>query len=207
MKRQRLSSTDFAADAETVARRLLGCVLVRVLDDGSRLAGMVVEAEAYIGTDDRASHAYAGRRTARNQSMYGPPGTAYVYFTYGMHHCFNVACGRVDEPPAVLIRGLEPLEGLDLMGARRRTAGRGAAGVLDPRALCSGPAKLCQALSIDRRLDGVDLTRCPELFLERGSPVAAADIASGPRIGLSAAGEWSLAPLRYWIKGNPHVSR
>jgi len=207
MTPRRLTRADFARSAEDLAQRLLGSLLVRVTDEGLRLTGRIVETEAYIGIEDRASHAYGGWRTARNESMYGPPGTAYVYFTYGMHHCFNIACGSTGEPPAVLIRALEPIEGVEDMATRRAKARQGAIGVLRTRDLCSGPAKLCQSLCIDRRLDGVDLKRCPFLYLERGDRLDAAAIGTGPRVGLGSVGEWSRAPLRYWIKGNPHVSR
>ncbi len=207
MKRQRWTSADFAGSAEDLAQRLLGNLLVRVTDEGHRLSGRIVETEAYIGIEDRASHAFEGRRTARNESMYGPPGTAYVYFTYGMHHCFNIACGRAGEPPAVLIRALEPVEGLEQMTRLRRGTRRMPTIGLRTTDLCSGPAKLCQALDIDRRLDGVDLGQSPLLSVERGLAVNGTEIATGPRVGLGPVGEWANAPLRYWIKGNPHVSR
>src|SRR5262245_46221232 len=105
----------FAGSAISLARRLLGAVLVRVLDDGEVLAGRIVETEAYLGVRDAASHAYKGRRTERNEAMYARPGTAYVYFTYGMHYCMNVVCGKEDVPAAVLLRALEPLAGLERM--------------------------------------------------------------------------------------------
>src|SRR5687768_9861033 len=146
-----------SADPITVARRLLGQRLVRVVD-GSRLAGTIVEAEAYLGAEDRAAHTFGGRRTARNESMYLPGGHAYVYFTYGAHYCLNVVCGQRDEGVAVLIRALEPTEGLDLMFAKRPKAKRASD-------LCSGPGKLTQAMEIDRQLDGVDLRTSDALFV------------------------------------------
>ena len=129
--------TDFGRDPVTTARRLLGQRLVRVID-GQRIAGLIVEVEAYLGEKDRAAHTYGGRRTDRNASMYLAGGHIYVYFVYGMHHCANVVCGREDEGVAVLLRGLEPTEGLESMYARRTRA-------RTPRDLCSGPAKLSQA--------------------------------------------------------------
>jgi DNA-3-methyladenine glycosylase len=174
------------------------------MPDGTRVSGTIVETEAYIGPIDRASHAYNRRRTARNESMYGPPGTAYVYFTYGMHHCFNVVCGRVDDPIAVLVRALIPVEGLEFMKTRR---GRPDAA---PESLCSGPGKLCQALAIDRSLDGVDLARDTRLFVEdsgAGSPDEEEHIGVSPRIGIGSAGAWAAAPLRWYVRGCPHVSR
>jgi DNA-3-methyladenine glycosylase len=193
-------------DAVSVARRLLGQTLVRVLDDGTRLAGTIVETEAYLGVHDRGAHTFGGRRTRRNQSMYLPGGHAYVYFTYGMHFCMNVVCGREGEGTAVLLRALEPTEGLDGMFTRRRRAQR-------PRDLCSGPGKLTAALAIDRVLDGANLLTSPILFIERGRGRCLPErlIGVGPRIGLNpaaeAAGEWAGRPLRFYVKGNQHVSR
>ncbi|MBE9470995.1 MAG: DNA-3-methyladenine glycosylase, partial [Chloroflexi bacterium] len=144
----RLSRDFFVRDTLTVARALLGQRLVRMLD-GVRLSGRIVEVEAYIGEKDQASHARCGL-TGRNAPMFGPPGHAYVYFIYGMHHCFNVVTERQNYPAAVLIRALEPLEGIEVMRARR-------GGVPHVR-LTNGPARLCQALNIDRRrFDGADM--------------------------------------------------
>lgn len=182
---------------------MLGQRLVRVLEDGTRLAGVIVETEAYLGVMDRAAHAFGGRRTARNESMYGPPGTAYVYFTYGMHHCFNIVCGRAGEPTAVLVRALEPTEGLDEM--RRR---RGLGPESPETSLCSGPAKVCQALGIDRGLDGIDLAADPRLLVERARVRAfpGERLANTARIGVGYAEDWAEAPLRWLVRGNPHVS-
>ena len=199
---ERLGRAFFARDPVTLAQDLLGVVLVRVLDSGERLSGVIVETEAYLGVKDRAAHAFGGRRTARNESMYGQPGTAYVYFTYGMHHCVNVVCGGVDEPVAVLIRALEPREGLEAMAANR---GRVRAPVVS---LCSGPGKLCQAMAIDRELDGVDLPSDGRLFLEAGAdgPINARAVRCGPRIGLGDVGVWASRRLRWWVGDSAHVS-
>lgn len=192
----RLPREFFAADARTLARRLLGCVLVRLVD-GTRLAGLIVETEAYVGVRDAASHAYRGRRTPRNESMYARPGTLYVYFTYGMHHCCNVVCATEGDPQAVLVRALEPLEGLDVMRRYRRGSEH----------LCSGPARLCQALAIDRSLDGEDLTRSTRVWLEAPPEgVRLGRIGRSARIGVAYAGEWSRRPLRWFVVGNRHVS-
>lgn len=203
----RLRRGFFRADAVSLARRLLGMRLVRVLEDGARLAGAIVETEAYCGVEDRACHSFGGRRTPRNDAMYARPGTAYVYFTYGMHHCFNVVCGREDEPVAVLIRALEPAEGIERM--RRARQSQRSKTPLDDRALTSGPARLCQALSIDRTLNGVDLARSGALWIERGVgvPTGRGRIRTGPRIGVSSAGDWALRPLRFWVADSPWVSR
>jgi DNA-3-methyladenine glycosylase len=188
-------------DPETVARRLLGQRLVRTLG-GVRLAGTIVEVEAYLGPRDRAAHTYGGRRTARNESMYLGGGHAYVYFTYGIHHCFNVVCGRRDDGTAVLIRALEPTEGLASMFGRRPAAKRATD-------LCSGPGKLTEALALDRALDGVDLRRSRELFVERlrAQAVPARRVARTARIGVGYAGAWARRRLRFFIQGSPHVSR
>lgn len=193
----------FALPADRLARALLGQRLVRRFEDGSRLAGLIVETEAYMGVEDRACHSYAGRRTPRVEPMYMQAGTAYVYFTYGMHHCFNIVCGEIDEPVAVLIRALQPTEGLDAMRARR-----GRAASADDRLLCSGPARLCQALDIDRRHTGLDLVRSDSIWIETGPNVAATRaIKSGPRIGIDSAGAWAHKPFRYWFEDDPNVSR
>lgn len=180
-----------------VARDLLGRTLVRKTKDG-RVSGVIVETEAYLGIPDRAAHTYGGRRTARTASMWADGGTVYVYFTYGMHHCANVVAGRDGDPVAVLLRALAPQEGIPLMQRRR---GKN----VD---LCTGPARLCQALAIDRTLDGEDLVSGDEIFVEEGPvDVAAAKIARAPRVGVGYAGAWARRLLRYYVKGDPNVSR
>jgi len=187
-----------------LARALLGQRLVRVLDKpkGVRLAGLIVEVEAYLGEPDKAAHTFGGRRTPRNESMWQAGGRAYVYFTYGMHHCVNVVASVAGHPVAVLIRALEPTEGLDLMYRRRPAARR-------DTDLCSGPAKLCQALDIDLALDGHDMVKGPSLFIERvrKSAMSISRITLGSRVGVSYADEWADKPLRFYINNNPHVSR
>jgi DNA-3-methyladenine glycosylase len=194
----RLSRKFYQRDAETLARALLGRVLVRVLEDGTRLAGRIVETEAYLGVEDKAAHSYGGQRTPRNAAMWGPAGHAYVYFIYGMHFCMNVVARRAGDPQAVLLRALEPLEGLELMRGHR--AGRIPAARLKPRDLCSGPARLCQALAIDRGLDHADLVTGNELFIERGRPVPPERILATPRIGIGYAEEWADKPLRFAVR-------
>ncbi len=197
--------TAMDADPLTLARRLLGQRLVRILN-GRRLAGAIVEVEAYLGAEDRAAHTWGGRRTPRNESMYLPGGHAYVYFTYGMHFCLNVVCGGRDEGVAVLIRALEPTEGIQAMFARRPGARR----ITD---LCSGPGKLAQALAIDRSLDGVDLRVSSRLFIEqaRRRAMPRGLVGSSARIGLNPdstwRGDWHQRPLRLFVLNNSHVSR
>lgn len=212
---RRLARRDLAKPAATLARELLGCTLVRILPDGTRLAGRIVETEAYEGVDDRAAHSFGGRRTLRVEPMYAQAGTAYVYFTYGMHHCINVVCGKRDEPVAVLIRALEPLEGLDHMRARRATrpstGGRAKSRKGAPprdRDLCRGPASLCRALGIDRDLNAEDLTTSPRIWLEHGSLSVAerAVVHATPRIGIGYAGKCRHKPLRFLVGSSPCVS-
>jgi DNA-3-methyladenine glycosylase len=201
---RRLGRTTLALDAASLAPRLLGQSLVRILSDGTRLAGRIVETEAYVGFGDRACHSFGGRRTPRNEAMYARAGTAYVYFTYGMHWCFNVVCGRVDEPVAVLIRAIEPTEGLGRMRALRRAASGRA--VVD-RDLARGPARLCQALAIDGELNGIDLASDDRLFLQSSRRVQPHAFHASPRIGVDRAGEWARAPLRFYLAGSRFVSR
>jgi DNA-3-methyladenine glycosylase len=168
------------------------------------LRGRVVEVEAYLGVLDRAAHTFGGRRTARNESMWLDGGHAYVYFTYGMHWCLNIVAESEGVPTACLIRALEPLEGIEEM-RRRRTGLRSLAGLPDTE-LCSGPAKLTQALGIDRSLDGEDLVESKTLFLVRGSNHSF-EIARSARIGVAYAGDWARKPLRFYLRENEFVSR
>jgi DNA-3-methyladenine glycosylase len=189
-----LPASFYARPTPVVARRLLGHVLVSEVG-GRRTAGRIVETEAYLGPDDPASHGYRARRTRRNASMFEPPGTAYVYFTYGMHWCLNAVTEREGFPAAVLIRALEPLAGLATMRRRRRSS--------SDRELCSGPAKLCQALGVTGREDGVSLTRGRLRIVRQRSRQRDAIIVT-PRIGITRAVDW---PLRFLIAGSPWVSR
>lgn len=195
----------FTTDAITLARRLLGQRLVRI-ERGQRRACIIVETEAYLGTHDLASHAANGRRTPRNEAMYAIAGTSYVYFTYGMHHCFNVVCGRINEPAAVLIRAAEVTEGEGLMRARLPEARRASTPTRD---LCRGPGRLCRALDIDRALNCIDLTTSDELWIERVRRrcVRSSAIGVSPRIGVDYARHWSLKPLRFFLHQSPCVSR
>ncbi|GMV26851.1 MAG: putative 3-methyladenine DNA glycosylase [Phycisphaerae bacterium] len=200
----RLDREFFSTSAPRLARALLGKVLVRVLD-GRRLAGVIVETEAYCGPRDLGSHARGGRRSARNEAMYAQAGTAYVYFTYGMHYCMNVVCGDVDEPVAVLLRALEPVEGTDAMSVLRGPSRGGRARPVTD--LCSGPGKLCQALGIDRGLNHTDLVTSPVLFLEEPTRPVRLGVRRTARIGLGNAGAWTHKPLRWVVATNPHVSK
>ena len=193
----RLDRAFFARDTLRVARELLGQRLVRAWA-GQRVSGRIVETEAYIGQDDAACHASRGR-TARNAVMFGPAGHAYVYFVYGMHYCFNIVTEAEGFAAAVLVRALQPIEGLDIMRGRRQ--GRDDAG------LTNGPAKLCSALAIDRALNGTDLVTGDELWVEDDDPIPDVRVVTGPRIGVRGDERALTVPWRFWIRGNPYVSR
>jgi len=182
----------------TVARELLGKLLVVPATDGSRVSGMIVETEAYRGPEDRASHAYGGRRTKRTETMYQLGGTVYVYFVYGMYYQFNVVTNIRDTPHAVLVRALQPVEGIENMRDRRQTH--------SDRNLTSGPGKLCIAMGIDRKLDGEDLLG-ERVWIEEGEKIPRTRIATGPRVGIDYAEEWIEKPWRFWLKDNPFVSK
>jgi len=183
-----LSQTFYDRPTLTVARELIGARLVRVLD-GVRLAGIIIEAEAYVGEADLGCHAKSGK-TKRNAPMYGPPGHAYVYFTYGMHWMLNAVTEREGFPAAVLIRAMEPVEGADITSARRQ--GRDT----------NGPAKLTQALGIDASLNGVSLCDpATGLWIEAGTPVSGSDIIASPRVGLDTVPEpWKSVPWRFQLR-------
>ena len=194
-RRRALPRAFFARDSREVAPELLGKVLVHDDPEAGRLAVRLVEVEAYAGADDPGSHGFRGP-TARNATMFGPAGYLYVYFTYGMHWCANVVCGDEGWASAVLLRGAEPLEGLDAFRHRRPAA-------RSDRDLCSGPARLAQALGLDRTHDGADLVRGPiRLFDDGAAPAAAVSI----RIGLSA-GRGDDHPWRWYGPGDPNVTR
>lgn len=190
-------------DALIVAEELLGKTLVHEIN-GQRLSARIVETEAYMGIIDKAAHSYGGRRTARVEVMYGAPGHAYVYFVYGMHHCFNIVTREEGTPQAVLIRALEPLEGLETMAQNRFGAtlsGHSPSQIIN---LANGPGKLCQALAIDRSLNGEDL--CGEkLYLTEGDKQDFT-IVSAKRIGINYAEEAIDYPWRFYIQDNKYVS-
>ena len=184
----------YARDTEIVSRELLGAVLECKTDDGTA-SGIIVETEAYVGEHDAACHAAAGR-TRRTEPLYGPAGNAYVYFIYGMHWCINAVTRAEGFPSAVLIRALEPLSGIPLMRRRRPHA-------RSDRDLTNGPGKLCAALGIDRRMNGLPLQRYP-VVIRAGSIVKDNDVVITPRIGVSRAADW---PLRFLVRDNPFVSQ
>jgi DNA-3-methyladenine glycosylase len=192
--RRPLPASFYARETEVVAGELLGAILVCATDDGET-SGRIVETEAYLGEHDLACHAAAGR-TARTEPLYGAAGTAYVYFIYGVHWCVNAVTRPVGQPSAVLIRAVEPLEGLPLMRRRRGAARRD----VD---LTNGPGKLCQAMGITGHHNTLSLQRS-SLRIVAGGSVDDEDVAVTPRIGITQCADW---PLRWVIAGNPYVSR
>jgi DNA-3-methyladenine glycosylase len=191
----------FARHATEVAPDLLGCVIEHQTPDGL-VAVALTETEAYAGETDPASHAYRGK-TRRNAVMFGPPGHAYVYFTYGMHFCVNLVCLGENTASAVLLRAGSVIAGEEL--ARTRRAGRGPDRAIPARDLARGPARLCQALGIDRSLDGADVCAADSPLRVRmpGTTARSVKISSGPRVGVAVAAE---VPWRFWLEGEPTVS-
>lgn len=183
---QTLPRSFYDRDAESVAREVLGKLLVRRVDRRSRV-GRIVETEAYLGPTDLAAHSSRGL-TKRTAVMHGPPGHAYVYLIYGMYHCLNLVTGPGDLPSAVLLRALEPIANLDSVNT-------------------SGPGRLCRALDIDLRLNGHDLTRGELVVAEPPTPLGPFEIVARPRIGVDYAGEWARKPLRFYIAGSRSISR
>lgn len=184
----------FARDTEVVARELLGCVLECHSPEGVA-SGRIVETEAYVGEHDLACHAAAGR-TRRTEPLYGPPGLSYVYFIYGVHWCFNAVTRDAGLPSAVLVRAIEPLDGIEIMRSRRPAARRD----ID---LTNGPGKLCAALGIDERHNALPLDR-PPLVIREGAAVSSARVHITPRIGITRCADW---PLRWVVTDSPYVSR
>ena len=187
----------FAGSSLAVAPRLLGCVLEHETSEGL-VAVALTEVEAYNGSNDPASHAYRGR-TGRNAVMFGEPGHAYVYFTYGMHFCVNMVCRPEGTASAVLLRAGRVTDGVPLATARRPAARNG-------NELARGPARLCQALGIDRGLDGADVCSPGSPLRIRPAPgpgQLVPDVSRGPRVGISAAAD---RPWRFWLTGDPTVS-
>jgi DNA-3-methyladenine glycosylase len=194
--RKILPRSFYERETDRVAQELLGKIIVRVIDAQTVLMGRIVETEAYMGITDLASHAYGGKRI-RNAPLYGPVGHAYVYFIYGMYNCINFVSRAKDVPAGgVLIRALEPLEGIEYMKAHRHT------NIL--RALTSGPGKLTKAFSITRVLNEIDVTKKGALYVIDAPSLLPKDIIASPRIGLSKGRE---PLLRYYIKDNPFVSK
>jgi DNA-3-methyladenine glycosylase len=183
-----------------VARDLLGKLLV-VPDPetGERVSGMIVETEAYLGETDKAAHSYGGRRTARNEITYAEGGHVYVFFVYGMYYQLNLVTGAADDPHVVLIRAVEPVEGIEIMRERR--------GEMKDANLTSGPGKLCIAFGITRELNGEDLIEGERIWVEDHRKFRAKEIETGPRVGIDYAEEFAHEPWRFWVRENRFVSK
>ncbi|WP_054955410.1 DNA-3-methyladenine glycosylase [Paenibacillus dakarensis] len=200
---QPLPSSIFTDTALESAPKLLGQTLVRSTEDGE-IRCKIVETESYGGVEDKGSHAYGARRTARTETMFHAGGACYVYLIYGMYHCVNVVTGKEHDPQAVLIRAVEPLTSRD---AELMKLYRGKLPAGKPANLSNGPGKLCRALRIDKSLNGCQLNQMNgPLYLELGEDVSRLSIVQAPRINIPYADEYAAKPWRFYIKGNPYVS-
>ncbi len=189
----------YQRDTITVARDLLGKILVHECAEGTT-AGRIVETEAYRGPEDQAAHSSGGRRTPRNEVMFGEKGHAYVYFIYGMYFCFNITAGDIKgKPEAVLIRALEPVEGEALMAKRRGAA------VKKQVTLANGPSRLCMAMGLSKAQNGADVTVKP-FYVKDALSISPDDVVDATRIGVDYAGDWKNKPWRFYIKDNSFVS-
>ena len=190
---------DFFTRTDTlrIARDLLGKLLVVSTEDGRRVSGMIVETEAYLGEIDKAAHSYGGRRTKRNEITYAEGGHVYVFFVYGMYYQLNLVTGAVDKPHVVLVRAVEPVEGIEIMRERR--------GEMKDKNLTSGPGKLCIAFGITRELNGENLTG-DRIWVEEYKKFGKSKVVSGPRIGINYAEEFVGMPWRFWLAENIYVS-
>ena len=193
----KLKRSFFEQNTVKVAVDLLGCFLVRQTEKGNVLKGCIVETEAYLGLKDDCCHSFSGRKTDRTKVMYMSGGYAYVYFTYGMHYCINVVTAGSEEPEAVLIRALEPIEGISTMKKNRSQK--------NIKNLTNGPAKLCQAFDIDRKFNGKEL-QGDSLYIAKGQRIPSENIVVSERIGISSLLSSCYWPLRFYIKDNPFVS-
>jgi DNA-3-methyladenine glycosylase len=186
----------FERDTIIVAQELLGKLLVHESTDG-KTVGKIVEVEAYIGPDDKGSHAFKGLRSSRTEIQFGPGGYAYIYLIYGVYHCFNIVTNRENYPEVVLVRALEPVEGMGIMTKRRHET--------NLENLCRGPGKLCQAMDISKKHYGMDLCGDIMYVLDEGSPNI--NIESSTRINIDYAAEYKIKPWRFFIQGNHFVSK
>lgn len=195
-----LKRSFYARDTLTVAKDLLGKLLVHETVEGIT-AGKIVETEAYMGPEDKASHAYGNLRTKRTEAQFGPKGHAYIYFVYGMHYCFNVTSGTIPEKPeAILVRALEPVLGIDIMTKRRGFSNQNMTN------LTNGPGKLCMAMGMSTKQNGADLC-APPLHIDQNERIQKAETVQTTRINVDYAGEWKNTPWRFFVKNNLNVSK
>lgn len=195
-KKNKRTKSFFRKSARHVAKNILGDHLV-LKNKNHLLVGKIVEAEAYFGVEDDASHSFGGKVTLRNKIMYGQPGLIYVYFIYGMHWCFNVVASRQGDPQAVLVRGLEPVEGIKIMQKRRKTK--------DIKKLTSGPCRWTQSFGINGEFSGKSILS-EEIFISRNK-YKKFSIVETKRVGIDYATKTKNLPLRFYIKGNSFISK
>ncbi|MCT8975756.1 DNA-3-methyladenine glycosylase [Clostridium sp. CX1] len=200
---KKLDRDFYNRDTEIVAKELLGKILVHEFN-GQRISGKVVETEAYLGVTDKAAHSYGGRKTPRVEVMYGKPGVSYVFIIYGMYYCFNVVTREEGTPQAVLVRGLEPLEGIELMAENRFKKSYDELTKTQIKNLTNGPGKLCNALLINKEQNGEDLCGS-RLYIEEGEKEDFS-IVTSKRIGIDYAEEAKDFPLRFYVQDNKYVS-
>lgn len=185
-------------DTIQIAKDLLGKLVVVPTSTNERVSAMIVETEAYLGAIDKAAHSYRNRRTKRTETMFAVGGTVYIFFIYGMYFQFNVVVGEIDQPHAILIRAVEPVENCEIMYERR--------GKMPEKNLTSGPGKLCIALGIDKSFNNEDLLG-KKIWLEDYKKIPSKKIASGKRVGIDYAEEFAEKPWRFWIEDNAFVSK
>jgi DNA-3-methyladenine glycosylase len=189
----------YERDPLTVAKELLGRIIVNETLEG-KISGRIVETEAYLGPEDKASHAFGNLRTARTETQFGPKGHAYIYLIYGMYYCFNVTVGEIPgKPEAVFFRAIEPLEGIEIMKKRRPSAG---SKIIK---LANGPSKLCTALGVSKKQNGSDLCG-GSLHIDDGEPIEEKDVVRSTRIGVDYAEEWKHLSWRFCIRNSAFVS-
>ncbi len=195
-----LKADFFNTDAISLAKKLLGKIIVREINDNI-IKCMIVETEAYVGPKDKACHAFNNKRTKRTEVMFWDSGFSYVYLIYGMYYCFNIVASDKEKPEAVLIRAVEPIEGVDLIKENRKIKSN------KIKDLTNGPGKLCQALSIDKTFNGFNLTKGDKLYLENGDKINETKIESSPRINIDYAEEYIDKKWRFFIKNNNFLSK
>lgn len=195
----RLERSDFVGDAFDIAKKtLLGGYLCSNID-GHLTVGKITEVEVYTGKDDKASHTYQNKRTPRTEPIFKIGGHAYVFLVYGMYHQFCVVVGEENNPSCILIRAVEPIKGIEIMQSRRKTS--------NIKLLTNGPAKVCQAFGIEKKLSGIDLLNGPIWICKPSVPVKPFDIMATPRIGVEYAGEYAHKKWRFLLKNNPFISK
>lgn len=203
----RLGRDFFARDTLIVAKELLGKVIVREID-GVRLSGKIVETEGYIGAIDKASHAYGGKKTPRVEPLYGEPGISYVFSIYGMYECFNVISKEKGSPEGILIRAVEPIDGLEKIAQNRFRKSYDTLTAKEIKNLTNGPSKLCIALDINKKVHNfMDLVISKELYIEDGDMINSSDIVETTRVGIDYAEEAVDFPWRFYVKNNIYVSK